>query len=89
MADLIHEYATWVQSEGQTFVVRAYAARQSGGTWIAWLEFEPVGGGGPILRTDRETSQASREAVEVWASGLEATYLEGAFTRAHLVSAAP
>jgi hypothetical protein len=87
MADLIHEYATRIQSpSGETFVVRTYAERQSAGTWIAWLEYEPVEGHGPILRTDRETSQASRSAIEVWASGLEAIYLDGAFARAQIVS---
>ena len=29
----------------------------------------------PMLRTDRETSQASREALESWALGLESTVL--------------
>jgi hypothetical protein len=38
------------------------------------------------LRTDRETSQPNREALEYWSTGLEPVYIEGAFQRAHLVT---
>ncbi len=88
MAELIQEYTTHVRTpDGQTFVARAYGERHPDGTWIGWLEFEPVDRRGPVLRTERETSQATREAIAVWASGLEATYFEGAFARAQVVSA--
>jgi hypothetical protein len=46
------------------------------------LEFLPDRAGLPTLLTDRETSQASREALASWAEGLESTYFEGAFERA-------
>jgi hypothetical protein len=66
MAELIQEYATGMQTaDHETFVVRTYADRRLDGTWIAWLEFEPVGGRGPILRTDRET----RRRAKRWTSG--------------------
>ena len=36
----------------------------------------------PVLRTDQETSQPNRSALEYWADGLEPIYLEGALARA-------
>jgi hypothetical protein len=87
MAQLIHEHAVHVRTpEGQTYVPRTYGQRQADGTWEGWLEFEPVDGRGPRLRTERETSQASRDTLEMWASGLEPLYFEGAFARAQVVS---
>jgi hypothetical protein len=89
MAELIHEHMTHVRTpEGRTYIPRTYAAQQSNDVWEAWLEFEPIGGG-PRLRTDRETSQATREALETWASGLEASYFQGAFARARIVVESP
>ena len=83
MAELIHEHPTHVRTpEGEIFVARTYGEERPDGTWIGWLEFEPADGRGATLRTERETSQASRDALYVWASGLEAAYFEGAFARA-------
>lgn len=87
MSELIHEHRTHIHTpEGIRYVARTMAVREADGTWEAWLEFEPVGGEGPVLETDRESSQSSRYAVEQWAAGLEAVYLEGAFTRAHIAA---
>ena len=84
MAELIQEYSTRVKgADGTTYVIRAYAEQRAGGTWAAWLEFHPTGGRSPVLRTDQETSQPSRETVAYWASGLEPLYFEGALARAH------
>jgi hypothetical protein len=86
MAELIHEHHAQIRTpDGQAYVPRTYAAQQSDGMWEAWLEFEPVDPRTPILRTDRETSQASRQALDTWASGLETAYFEGAFARARVV----
>jgi hypothetical protein len=86
MATLIHEHHTHVRTrEGMTYLPRTYAATDDRGTWEAWLEFHPVDHDAPALATGRETSQASRAAVESWALGLEAVYLEGAFARARVV----
>ena len=86
MAELIHEYTSHIRTpEGAAYVPRTFATRHADGVWEAWLRFDPIGGGWPALETDRETSQVSREAVETWAAGLEPTYFEGAFARAHLV----
>jgi hypothetical protein len=85
--DLIHEHTTSVRTpEGQVFAVRTHGERREDGTWIAWLEFEPSDRLGVTLRTERETTQASRDALGVWASGLEAAYFEGAFARAYPVN---
>jgi hypothetical protein len=83
VAEFIHEYVTGVKDEdGMLYAVRVYAHERTAGDWEAWLEFHPADAGGPIFRTERETSQPNRKAVEYWASGLEPVYLEGAFARA-------
>ena len=87
MAELIHEHSTHIHTaEGQRFVARTYAERQSDGLWEGWLEFEPIDGRGTALRTERETGQSSRDAMESWSLGLEPVYLQGAFARARLVT---
>jgi hypothetical protein len=87
MAQMIHEHHTHVRTpEGAAYVPRTYADRQADGTWEAWLEFHPLNAGAPALRTERETSQATREAVANWALGLEPAYFQGAFERARLIA---
>jgi len=88
MADLIHEHAIHVRTpEGEAYVPRTYAERQSDGMWEGWLEFEPIDQYGVKLRTARETSQATRQALTVWSLGLEPVYFEGAFKRARVLTA--
>ena len=90
MAELIHELSTHVRTpEGLTYMASVHAEQQPEGTWAGWLEFTPVGHRAPWLRTDRETTQPSKEAVAYWATGLEPVYLEGAFERAQVVSRRP
>jgi hypothetical protein len=85
MAEMIHEHSTHVRTpEGLGYVARTYGAPRHDEMWIGWIEFHPLGAG-PVLRTEGETSQASRAALESWASGLEAAYLQGAFARARVV----
>jgi hypothetical protein len=87
MAELIHEHSTHLHTkEGQRFIARTYAERQPDGVWEGWLEFDPIDGRGNVLRTERETSQSSRDAMESWSLGLEPVYLQGAFARARVVS---
>jgi hypothetical protein len=86
MTQLVHEHHTHIRTPaGAAYVPRTYAKRYGDGVWEAWLQFHPIDGTGPVLETDRETSQASYEAVETWSLGLEPAYFEGAFARAHLV----
>ena len=83
MDALIHEYARHVRdADGHLYKVRVLGRQRSDKTWIGWLEFSPRGSGGIVRRTRRETTQPSRGALRYWASGLQATYLEGALVRA-------
>lgn len=82
MPELIHIYtAEVVDQSGIRLEARAMADRRANGTWEAWLEFVPRDGGTPF-RTDRETTQPDRAAVDYWAGGIETIYLEGALQRA-------
>jgi hypothetical protein len=85
MAELLQEYTTEVISpDDTTYNVRSYGEERADGTWIGWLEFEPIDPEEPTLVTDQETSQPNRTAIEYWATGLEAVYFEGAFERAQI-----
>src|SRR6266478_5070337 len=76
--ELIREHSTRVKDECTIYIARIYAEERTGGTWEGWLEFHPTDKRKPLLRTEEETSQPSRLAIEYWASGLEPIYLEGA-----------
>jgi hypothetical protein len=83
MRELLQEYATAVVGPDETtYIVRSYGEERLDGTWIGWLEFQPTVLSKPTLRTEQETSQPNRTAVEYWATGLEPVYFEGAFERA-------
>ena len=88
MSELIHTHSARVRGpEGVTYEARIYAEPGRAGTWEGWLEFHRVSGDATssaprVLRTDRETTQANRQAVDYWAGGLEPIYLEGALGRA-------
>jgi hypothetical protein len=84
MAEVIQQYTPQFRDEsGVIYAVVACGEPTTGGTWEGWLEFHPVDGTRSIMRTDRETTQPDRRALEYWASGLEPLYFEGAFERAH------
>jgi hypothetical protein len=79
--------------EGHAYVARICGRQADDGRWEAWIEFVP-GDGRPVLRTERETKQPKHSDLEYWATGLSATYLEGALARAlhpapHPVAPAP
>jgi hypothetical protein len=87
MAQLIHEHLTHVvTAEGERFTARTYGEPDGNGVWQGWLEFVPTDTRAPVLRTERETTQPSRQALEYWAEGLEPIYFEGAFARARVIS---
>jgi hypothetical protein len=81
MADLVLQpQRIRIEERGTLYVPHIYGIERADGTWEAWIEFTPVGTGA-LRTTDRETTQPNRAAVEYWASGLEPTYWEGAFSR--------
>lgn len=83
MSEQIHTFTKPVlDSRGESYRVHVRGEENDLGSWYGWLEFEPMAGGGQVLRTDRETTQPEREDLEYWASGLEPVYLEGALGRA-------
>ncbi len=83
MPELIYEHSVQVEDEeGAVYLPRTYGQARGDGTWSGWIEFHPLDGEGLFLRTDQETSQPNRAALEYWASGLEPIYFEGAFARA-------
>jgi hypothetical protein len=80
---LLHEFVEpFVDDDGQSYAVRVFGRARADGTWLGWLTF--VGGNGQtVRRTPRETTQSNREHLAYWATGLEPSYLEGAFRRAN------
>ena len=80
---LIHRYSEQVQdSHGHLYDVLAYGEPRTDGTWEGRLEFVPLSAALSTRRTERETTQPDRAALEYWATGLEPLYLSGAFERA-------
>ena len=67
--------------DGTEYTIAVYGMPRFDGTWIGWLEFAAVDGTS-VLRTERETTQSTREGLLYWASGLEPVYFQGAFERA-------
>jgi hypothetical protein len=81
--ELIQQYATTVEaSGGVAYTPQVRGEQRADGTWEGWIEFHPAEGSGPVLRTDRETTQPDRDALAYWASGLEPLYFDGALARA-------
>ena len=82
MAQIVHERVIALQdSRGRRFdLARTLAEEQPDGTYHGSIEFRSAEG--HVLRTDRETTQSNRAAVEYWAEGLEEIFLEGALARA-------
>jgi hypothetical protein len=80
MAEVVHVFDAEVLVDGASYTAQV-AGRADGRIWEGWIEFVPQGGG-DALRTSRETTQPDRAALAYWATGLSATYLEGALARA-------
>jgi hypothetical protein len=79
---LIREHPSKIVEGDTAYIVWICGEERVDGTWEGWLEFHPTDSSQPILRTDQETSQPNRSAIEYWADGLEPIYLEGALARA-------
>lgn len=85
MPEHIHTYSTRVTDAwGIRYRVHVEGEPNRLGTWDGYLVFEPEGGGGPPLRTGRETTQPKQSDLVYWASGLEPVYLDGALARARI-----
>ncbi len=82
MEEHIHTHSARIRRDGIEYEARVHGAARADGTWAGWLEFHPVRGSGPVLRTGQETSQPNRHALDYWAGGLEPVYLDGALDRA-------
>jgi len=78
---LIRKHPVLIASGTVMYAVHVLGQERADGTWKGWLEFHPSGMGS-ILRTDQETSQPNRTALEYWADGLVPVYIEGALARA-------
>jgi hypothetical protein len=63
------------------YAAEVWGEQRADGLWEGWVEFVPTDGG-PVLNTDRETSQSNLQALTYWATGLQPIYLEGALARA-------
>jgi len=87
MDTLPHEYASIGDRNGAYYIAQVHGGQNLEGRWIGWIEFIPAGGTEPVMRTGTETTQATRDALEFWATGLEPIYLEGALERAELIAA--
>jgi hypothetical protein len=89
MSELLREHPTLVGGTDDG-IHAAYVAQIRGralddGRWEAWIVFVPVQPDGPMRRTERDTTQASREAVEYWAAGVTSMYLQAALVRSQPV----
>ena len=82
MAEVLVQFdAAVTDAEGRGYVARVCGREAEDGLWEGWIEFDPRDGG-EVLPTPRETRQPNRVDLEYWATGLTATYLEGALERA-------
>lgn len=73
-------HSTPVRARGSEYRAYVFGLQRADGTWTGWIEFRDGDDG--VLKTGEETSQPNETAFAYWASGLEATYLEGAIKRA-------
>ena len=82
MPEVLNQLAAPILSvDGQAYRSQVVGADMPDGRWEGWIEFIPLDGGQPV-RTPRETTQPNRADTLYWASGLSATYMEGALARA-------
>jgi hypothetical protein len=78
--ELIHSFSASVTDEtGRSWRASAYG-RPARHLWLGWIEF--TDDAGASVRTDIETWQPDRAALEYWTTGVEPIYLDGALARA-------
>ncbi len=82
MAELLRTFEDPVISGDDTrWNARACGASRPDGRWEGWIE-SSAASDGQVVRSQRETTQPTLEAVQYWAGGLTHVYLEGALQRA-------
>jgi hypothetical protein len=81
MWQCMHVFRQRIVADDVDHEVQAWGIEREDGRWEGRLVFVPEDGG-PVLCTERETTQSTLDALRYWASGLEPVYLEGAFDRA-------
>jgi hypothetical protein len=83
VAEVLAEYPAPLEGENDVrYIARAVGAEADDGLWQGWIEFVPLDGEGPPVRSPRETTQPNRTDLEYWATGLTPVYLEGSLRRA-------
>ncbi len=88
MSELLREHPTLVggtDNGNDTYVAQIWARATDNGHWEAWIVFVPVQQGAHMRRTERDTTQASRDDVEHWAAGVTSIYLQSALARSRPV----
>ena len=88
MSELLREHPTLVggtDNGDHAYVAQIWGRALADGHWEAWIVFVPVQQGAHMRRTERDTTQASRDAVEYWAAGVTSIYLQGALVRSRPV----
>src|SRR2546421_657400 len=68
MAEVLAEFSNLIAGEDAVYQARACGESMTEGGWEGWIEFRPVGGG-PAVRSPRETTQPNHGDLEYWASG--------------------
>src|SRR5688500_20170418 len=69
-----------VPDDGRIYIAQACGRERDDRIWEGWLELVPDDGS-PVLRSQRETTQPNRTALEYSASGLTPSYRKGALER--------
>ena len=69
-------------ADGSRWAARACGRLGATNMWEGWIEFVPLDLEQKPIRSRRESTQPSREALLYWATGLTPLYLKSALTRA-------
>ena len=86
MSEVVRVFDALFVVNGDSYEVQV-CGRPAGTIWEGWIEFRSADRN--WIRTPRETTQPDRAALHYWATGLSATYLEGALRRALTRHVAP
>ena len=81
MDQLLQQFETPIERDGESYIVYVYGRGRAGNTWQGWLVFERLRDG-KRFTTPVETTQPNARAVTYWATGLSNAYFDGALLRA-------